>query len=307
MARRSPQTERLVEIIETLAAAPQREYRLAELARLVGLDAATCHPMLTELTRVGWLVKDRDRKTYRLGPRLIAVGVAAQDSLPIAESARPHMQRLSTDTGLATCLFIPSSNDLVIADLTHPDIPDTHPLPLQPGDHVEFGPPLGAVLMAWAGPYAVDTWRRRSPAGSADPDRIWQVLRTIRDRRFSVELSPLPRSEMEAVTDFAISEVHGSRRAERLIGGQRPVMTPELMLGEINAAETYAPLSVSATCFDPGGAPVAALSALTMAEPLSGAGLTELGGRVRAAAHAITACLAGFALCEELPEHGSPP
>ncbi len=253
MARRSPQTERLVEMVEYLAADPHREYQLTELARLVNLDAATCHPMLTELTRVGWLVKDRVRKTYRLGPRLIAVGASAQSSLQIATYARPEMQRVSTETGVPACLFIPSSDDLVIADLTYPDGNDTGHLPLQAGDHIEFGPPLGAVLAAWAGQYTVDTWLRRVEPGPDDPGRTWQILRTIRERRFSVELSPASQAEMRELTDFAIGEVHGSRRAERMIGGQRPVMTPELMLGDIDDAAVYVPLSVSAACFDPGG------------------------------------------------------
>jgi DNA-binding IclR family transcriptional regulator len=293
MARRSPQTERLVEMVEYLAADPQREYQLTELARLVNLDAATCHPMLTELTRVGWLVKDRVRKTYRLGPRLIAVGAAAQASLPIAICGRPEMLRLSADTGVPVCLFIPSSEDLVIADLTYPDGNDTGHLPLQAGDHIEFGPPLGAVLAAWAGQYAVDTWMRRVAPHPDDPVRTWQILRTIRERRFSVELSPAPQAEMQEMTDFAIGEVYGSRRAERMIGGQRPVMTPDLMLGDIDDATVYVPLSVSAACFDPSGAPVAALSVLTMADPKTGRELLALGASVGAAADAITERLNG--------------
>ncbi|CAM3278144.1 helix-turn-helix domain-containing protein [Mycobacterium frederiksbergense] len=293
MARRSPQTERLVEMVEYLAADPHREYQLTELARLVNLDAATCHPMLTELTRVGWLVKDRVHKTYRLGPRLISVGASAQASLQIATYARPEMQRVSTETGVPACLFIPSSDDLVIADLTYPDGEDSGHLPLQAGDHIEFGPPLGAVLAAWAGQYTVDTWLRRVEPGPDDPGRTWQILRTIRERRFSVELSPASQAEMRELTDFAIGEVHGSRRAARMIGGQRPVMTPELMLGDIDDAAVYAPLSVSAACFDPGGNPVAALSVLTMAEPRTGRELRDLGASVSAAADAITARLHG--------------
>lgn len=293
MARRSPQTERLVEMVEYLAADPHREYQLTELARLVHLDAATCYPMLTELTRVGWLVKDRARKTYRLGPRLIGVGSAAQSSLQIATYARPEMLRLSADTGVPSCLFIPSSDDLVIADLTYPHGNDTGRLPLQAGDHIEFGPPLGAVLAAWASPYTVDTWLRRVAPHPDDPVRTWQILRTIRERRFSVELSPASQAEMQEMTDFAIGEVHGSRRAERMIGGQQPVMTPDLMLGDIDDATVYVPLSVSAACFDPGGAPAAALSVLTMAEPRTGRELLALGARVSAAADAITERLHG--------------
>jgi len=87
--------------------------------------------------------------------------------------------------------------------------------------------------------------------------------------------------------------VHGSRRAERMIGGQRPVMTPDLMLGEIDEAAVYVPLSVSAACFDPGGAPVAALSVLTMADPKTGRELLTLGENVSAAADTITARLRG--------------
>ena len=285
MTRRSPQTERLVEIVEFLAANPQREYRLTDLARLVEMDAATCHPMLTELTRVGWLVKDRTRKTYRLGPRLVAVGSAAQVSLPIAACARPTMERLAADTGLPACLFLPSSDHLVIADLTYPD---DQRLPLQPGDHVEFGPPFGAVLAAWASPFHVDAWLQRIESGAEDPVATWQTLRTIRRRHFSVELSPQPASSMRELTDAVSGVLHGSRRAEWMIGGQRPVMTPGLMLDGIEETTTYLPLSVSGACFDPGGTPVAALSVLAMAAPTTGRELLTLGAQVRTAADVVT-------------------
>lgn len=282
MARRSPQTERLVDIVEFLAADPQREYRLTDLARLVEIDAATCHPMLTELTRVGWLVKDRVRKTYRLGPRLVSVGAAAQASVPITACAREALEQLSADTGLAACLFIPSSDRLVLADAVYPD---DERLPLQPGDLVEFGPPFGGVLAAWASPFHVDAWLQRVETVGDDP---WGILQIIRRRRFSVELSPEPQSAMRALTDTAIGDIHGSRRAERLILGQRPVMTTGLMLGDIDEATHYTPLSVSGACFGVGGTPVAAVSVLTMAATRSGRELLTLGARVNEAADRIT-------------------
>jgi DNA-binding IclR family transcriptional regulator len=294
VARRSPQTERLVEMIETLAALPQRDYRLAELARLVELDAATCHPMLTELTRVGWLVKDRGKKTYRLGPRLIAVGAAAQESLQIAGFARPEMDRLTSEIRAVSCLFLPSADDLVVADLAHPADQDTSNLPLRAGDHIEFQPPLGSVLVAWANQHTVDTWLRRGDTFSENLDRSWSILRIIRRRRFAVELSPVPQPRMGEMTATAIGELHGSRRAERMAGGQRPVMTPDLMLGEVDTAAVYAPLAISAACFGPSGSPIAALSALTMAEEMTGPQLLALGERVERAAEDITRRLGGI-------------
>lgn len=238
--------------------------------------------MLTELTRVGWLVKDRTRKTYRLGPRLVSVGAGAQASVPITACARPAMEQLTADTGLPACLFIPSSDRLVIADLTYPD---GERLPLQPGDLVEFGPPFGAVLAAWASPFHVEAWLQRVDSGPDDP---WDILQMIRRRRFSVELSPEPHSAMRELADTAISDIHGSRRAERLIVGQRPVMAAGLMLGEIDETTVYGPLSVSGACFDPGGTPAAAVSVLTMAAPRTGRELLALGAKVSTAADHIT-------------------
>lgn len=290
MARRSPQTERLVEMIEFLASVPQREYRLADLARLVDLDDATCYPMLSELTRVGWLVKDRVRKTYRLGPRLIALGAAAQSSLHIATCARPELDRLARETGLTTCLILPSSNDLVIAELARPD---GDPVPLQAGDHIEFRPPLGSVLVAWAAEYAVDAWLKREDVFAADPDSGREVLRAIRARGFAVELAPASTSVLGVLSSREFSEAHGSRRAELLTDRRRPALPADLLLGEVDPAARYSPMALSTACFDSIGTPVAAVSALTLTMSMSGDAVLELGAQVADAGARITERLGG--------------
>ncbi len=153
-------------MIEYLAADPQREYQLTELARLVNLDAATCYPMLTEADDgwAGW---------SRIAPQDLPAGAATHRRrhlgagvLQIAAYARPEMPRLSADTGVPVCLFLPSSEDLVIADMAYPDGSDTGHLPLQAGDHIEFGPPARRGAGGVGGPYHVDTWLRRVDAGS---------------------------------------------------------------------------------------------------------------------------------------------
>ena len=76
MPRSSPQTERLVDTIELLAAVPAEGRTLADIARHLAVDKATCYPMLTELTRLGWLVRHPRRKTFHLGPSLVTLGRA---------------------------------------------------------------------------------------------------------------------------------------------------------------------------------------------------------------------------------------
>jgi DNA-binding IclR family transcriptional regulator len=91
MARRSPQTERLVEIVEFLAAHADQGYRLADLARLVGMDKSTCYPMLVELVRVGWLTKDPANKAYRLEPRFKQLSAPIVDPSQLEAVARPAL------------------------------------------------------------------------------------------------------------------------------------------------------------------------------------------------------------------------
>ena len=113
MVRRSPQTERLVEIVEYLADRPTDGRSLADISRTLGADKATLFPMLTELTRVGWVVKHPTKKTYRLGPRLAPVGDSARIAVNAIAPARKPMSRLAIESGNVCCLIVPSGGDLV--------------------------------------------------------------------------------------------------------------------------------------------------------------------------------------------------
>ena len=74
MPRASPQTDRVVAVVELLTAHPGADFTLAELARRLGVSKPTCYPMLAALTRSGWLLRHPTRKTYRLGPALVPAG-----------------------------------------------------------------------------------------------------------------------------------------------------------------------------------------------------------------------------------------
>jgi DNA-binding IclR family transcriptional regulator len=99
VARPSPQTNRVVALVEILAARPNEALTLADVTRRLGVNKSTCYSMLQALTEVGWLLRDPFHKTYRLGPALVAVGRAASSGFPALDFVRPAMIELSRGVG----------------------------------------------------------------------------------------------------------------------------------------------------------------------------------------------------------------
>lgn len=99
MARPSPQTERLVSLVDAIAARPDEGLTLSEIARHLAVTPATCHPMLVSLAELGWLVRHPVRRTYRLGPALIAVGRAAARASASSTWPAPACSACATSWG----------------------------------------------------------------------------------------------------------------------------------------------------------------------------------------------------------------
>lgn len=285
MARRSPQTERLVDVIEFLAQRPEGHYRLTELARAVGADKATCYPMLTELTRAGWLVKDPKRKTYQLGPRLGRIGAAAAPPSSLAVMAKAEMTDLSRRLGCLVALIVPSADDLVIAEVARTDGNAMKP-DLQPGDRISFQPPLGTVLVAWSDVRTVDAWLGRDPGSNATFADYWRVLTRIRERHYAVELVPtMPGRSCEATVE-QIGRAYGSARADSLAAVLGSAVLADMPL--IDDTSVYAPLSINAAVFNAPGYPIAVLCAADLSAGLTGAQIHEIGIAITDAAERIT-------------------
>ncbi|KAF0960267.1 IclR family transcriptional regulator [Rhodococcus sp. T7] len=249
MTRRSPQTERLVEVVDFLATTPQRAVNLTDIARQLDVDKATCLPMLAELTRVGWLVKNPDNKSYRLGPRLVALGHAATEALDVVSLAGPLLTDLADELRCACALIIRSSNELAVATIAQPKGERCSTLGLRPGDRIAFRPPLSGILMAWENRYAIERWIDRAPTATPEERQYYrETLARIRDRRYSVEqFEPTPQSMTELVEDRT-SATFGSRRMELLVRGSN--LSAESLVSDIAPEATYYPVSINAAVFD---------------------------------------------------------
>lgn len=65
-------------VLEFMAARPDERFTLSELARGCKLNKATAHSLLNELTGAGLLLRHPGEKRYSLGPRLVTIGLAAE-------------------------------------------------------------------------------------------------------------------------------------------------------------------------------------------------------------------------------------
>lgn len=90
--------DRVLDIFEYLERfdAPQT---VTQIAEQLSLPKATAFRLVTALKERGYLAQDRPRGGYRLGARLLRLGVAARRQIGVARIAPPLLRRLAQTTG----------------------------------------------------------------------------------------------------------------------------------------------------------------------------------------------------------------
>ncbi|MFC5749946.1 helix-turn-helix domain-containing protein [Actinomadura rugatobispora] len=320
MGRPSPQTDRLLDLVDLMVERPDEGLALAEIARALNVAKATVHPMVTTLTRRGWLLRHPERHTYRLGPALVAAGRAAARGHVVVDAARPVVREIVDETGLPCLVLVAGAipgeyDDLLVGEIVQPSArharewaagrPGTGYHCLRLGDRIPPRPPLGAVCVAWSDdPGAVGRWLDRL-GEDRPPDALEQIapgLASVRERGWALEVENRLHERLKTLA----RELGEDRRSEK------HAATLHGMLGEIvrafDLADTlpptvepgarYRPTSVNAPVFDASGAVTVALCMICSSgapgDPAwSGTDVIELGERVRAAADAVTAATHG--------------
>ncbi len=186
--RPSPQTERVVNLFEHLAGDGSRGMTLAEVSRQLSVHKASCHSMLSELLRAGWLLRDPVRKTYHLGPALVRLGREAAGRYPALVLARSAMAELSAATGAHCVAFSVSDDYSTVVDQIRSRHGGGHPMPV--GTQFPHRPPYGASIVAWAVPQARERWLATLPEDVRD--RYRQAITTAKKRGYAVGLHILP-------------------------------------------------------------------------------------------------------------------
>lgn len=79
---------------------------ISELARMLELTPSTTHRYVTTLVGLGYLRQDPESRKYRLGPRVLDLGLAALEAMELREVAIPALRRLCRETGYTTNLAV---------------------------------------------------------------------------------------------------------------------------------------------------------------------------------------------------------
>ncbi|HWC37236.1 MAG TPA: helix-turn-helix domain-containing protein [Acidimicrobiales bacterium] len=192
MRRRSPPTDRVIALLDVLAARPGQALTSSEIARQVDVTRTTCHSLLMTLADASYLVRDPRAKTYTLGPALIALGQAAQRSFPSIQLSRGELERLHRRTGMPCTATAVVGGDLVMIDSVGDDDGATAP---GRNRRTPLAAPFGALHVAWSGPEEMAAWIERAAEDTTN-DRsaeYQRLLDALRRQRYTV--TPLDEAE----------------------------------------------------------------------------------------------------------------
>jgi len=214
--RASPPTTRVTRILDFLSRNPHDRFGVSELARRVQMSKPTCLGIVTTLTDAGYLIRDAQDKTYRLGPALITLGHRAQQSMRVSPAARDELRRLSRRFGTTAALSAVVDDRITLLELV---APAGVGVGVEVGQSYPFAPPVGLMFVLWDDE-AVRSWLAKEPTIPLRTDnaRLQRVIAECRADGYLVErLTP------------------GGQRLYALMAGMSASLPDELraLLGEI--------------------------------------------------------------------------
>ncbi len=195
--------ERALCILETLGQYPQG-IGVTELGLNIGLHKSTVHRLLGSLMIFGYVDQDKDTERYRLGMKILALGLGVLQSLDFRKEALPFMRELVEISRETVQLAVLDYNQVVVVERDHSPETITVNLGLRADVHCTAE---GKVLLA-----------------NLPTDKIELILKKSQMRQYT----------MNTITDISNILVHLEKvrsqgyaiNAEELVEGLRSVATP---------------------------------------------------------------------------------
>lgn len=298
MAHSSPPVERVVAIVNLLAAHPEERFTLSEVCRRLDMSKATAHAVLGALTDAGWLLRHPDDKAYSLGPGLVAVaGAAAARQLELADYARSEIRRLVDELDVQCVASAVRGDDIVL--LAVAGSPRPLSVHVHAGQRVPLAPPLGTVFMAWSTEAEIDRWLRRLGPDASEEDlaRYRAAVASVRRRGYALSLE----AEARALLERAIRD-----------GGDKPIgevveqlRSEEYLLLDLEEAHSYRLSVIAAPVFGPDREVALALSLFDFPHQLTAEQVPELAQRLCDAAASVTKSIGGRSPVEDSGVQGA--
>lgn len=291
--RRSPPTERVMQVLDHLVARPDRRFGLSELARALGVSKPTCLGILTALVGGGYLTRDPEAR-YGLGPALIAAGRAAQRGLAVGSVVRPHLDGLADRFGAVCTASAVVGDQVMILEVAAPQGAEAGRTAARVGQVYPFAPPVGLMYVLWSHDDEFARWLRREPAFPVvlDRDLLRSVVDDCRATGYLVErLTPTGRRLFSLMAGVAGRDLPDELR--ELVGEMVSSLGERVYLGRETSAEVEYPVSlIAAPCYDADGRQSLVLT-LDVGGSITGAEIERRGRALVSVADTVTAEVGG--------------
>jgi DNA-binding IclR family transcriptional regulator len=279
MTRAALAASRTIELLDFLAAHPDEQFSLSDLAKRLEVGVSSMHGLLGVMTRAGYLERHPRLRTYRLGRSTIAVGSAALEAHPAVDLARDAARRLAKEISLEVAVTTATGGDIVF--LAHAGARRATGLAVHVGQRVPFVPPLGSVFVAWGD-------ARDWLSEAADRAALQSILSGVRERGYSVALEVDARRGLSAALD-EIAKQPGDRTARgRVLDRLSELAHTEYQIAELDDSRLYDVSMIAAPVFDDRGDVTLALTLLGFPPQLDASRVVQYGERVRDAGLIVT-------------------
>jgi len=286
MPRRSGTTTRVVAVLEYLTDRPDETFGLSELSRELDINKATLLTVVTTLIDAGWLLQHPKRKTYGLGPRVIAAGAAATMRFPDTSAAGPHLERLAAELQAGCVVVGVQDAQMVVLDRAGFADP-LHGL-TRLGVRMPFAPPYGLALAAWYPPERHGVWQANAspPVGADERARLREAVELAHERGFVVGADLPEGHDLDRpVHDLRLASLDTDPKL--LAEMARAMRQTGYYVGAIDPERTYRANHVSAPVRTATGVPEVALMVPLYSGETAGSRLLEIGMRLATAGREI--------------------
>lgn len=97
--------------------------RVSDVSTDLGIARSSAHRTLALLQQFDFVEQDLSTRTYRRGPALVEIGLAAVNQLPVRRAAYQLIRNLRDVTGETTELCVLDGRDVVVADVAEGLLP----------------------------------------------------------------------------------------------------------------------------------------------------------------------------------------
>jgi DNA-binding IclR family transcriptional regulator len=201
LANYSGPNNRVIEIINFLAAHPTESFTLGELTERLSISHGSAHRVLKILTEARYLSRHPKHKTYSLGLALVAIGQSALEKHPAMDVARGEMSRLADELEVQ-CVVTAIVDDEMLF-LAREGVSQTRGGLIAVGERHLFIPPLGLGYVAWGKQEDVESYLDKVPMKEELSAYLIDSLSLIRERGYSmVAKGPVLSGVRQIVSDY---------------------------------------------------------------------------------------------------------